>query len=236
MNKVALVTGAGVRLGKAIALRLGAEGYDLALHYRGSRQEAEDTAGGVPRGELFQADLGRPDGAAGLASAVLERMGQVDLLVNSAAIFFPTPTLAQAEESWDELMSLNVRAPLSLARHLEGTLRAQRGSIVNIVDIYALRPAERFLSYSVSKGALWSLTQSLAMHFAPDVRVNAVSPGAALPPVGATPEEEERLTGKVPLQRMGGADSIAQAVSYLAAADFVTGQMICVDGGRTLRM
>lgn len=236
MNKVALVTGAGVRLGKAIALRLGAEGYDLALHYRGSHEQAEDTARGVPRGELFQADLAQRDGGAALAAAVLKRMGRVDLLVNSAAIFYPTPTLAEAEDAWDDFMSINARAPLSLARHLEGTLRAQRGSIVNIVDIYALRPAERFWTYSVSKGAAWSLTQSLALHFAPDVRVNAVSPGAALPPVGASPEEEERLTGKVPLQRMGGAEAIAQAVSYLAAAEFVTGQMLCVDGGRTLLM
>lgn len=236
MKKVALVTGAGVRLGKAIALQLGADGYELALHYRGSREEAEDTASRVPRAQLFQADLGARDGAKCLAGAVLDKMGQLDLLVNSAAIFYPTPTLAEAEDAWDDFLNLNVRAGLSLARHFEGTLRAQRGSIVNVVDIYALRPAQRFLSYSVSKGAFWSLTQGLALHFAPDVRVNAVSPGAALPPVGASPEEEERLTGKVPLQRMGGAESIAQAVSYLAAADFVTGQMICVDGGRTLLM
>lgn len=228
MKKVALVTGAGVRLGKAIAEQLHQDGYELALHYRGSVPNAP----GFP----FQSDLAGPGAAQDLADKVLERFGRLDLLVNSASIFYPTPELSEAEAQWDAFMQLNVKVPLQLVRSFEGTLRQQRGAVINIVDIYALRPLARFLPYCVSKGALWSLTQNLALQLAPDVRVNAVSPGAALPPPGANPQEEERLIAPIPLGRLGGAGSIAEAVSYLARADFVTGQMLCVDGGRTLRM
>jgi pteridine reductase len=236
--KIALVTGAGVRLGQAIAQQLARDGYDLALHYKDSR--AEETAAFV-RGqgraaELFQADLSRREAPAGLAAEVLEKMGGVDLLVNSAALFYPSHTLAEAEEHWDGLLDLNLRAPFLLVRHLESSLRARQGCVINIVDIYAHRPLAGFLPYCVSKGALWSLTQSLALQLAPEVRVNAVAPGAALPPAGAPPEVAQQLAKPIPLQRIGSAEDIAQACSYLAAAPFVTGQMIDVDGGRSLRM
>lgn len=239
-NKVALVTGAGIRLGKAIALQLASEGFQLALHYRGSKEGVEDTEskirsqGGEAR--VFSADLGNASAPAQLAESVLEAFGRVDVLINSAAIFYPTPTLEESEEHWDAFMELNLRAPFRLVRALEASLRQHQGSIVNIVDIYAHRPLARHLPYCVSKGALWTLTQSLALQLAPDVRVNAVSPGAALPPAGAPPEVAERLAEPIPLARIGCAEDIAQAVSYLVSAPFVTGQMIDVDGGRTLRM
>lgn len=239
-TKVALVTGAGVRLGKAIAIRLASEGFDLALHYRGSRDEVEDTQRTIlslgSQAEIFQSDLSQAQAPAQLAREVLDRMGKVDVLVNSAAIFYPTPSLEDSEEHWDAFMDLNLRAPFRLVRHLQQTLREQAGSIINIVDIYSHRPLANHLPYCVSKGALWSLTQSLALQLAPEIRVNAVSPGAALPPAGAPPEVAERLAVPIPLQRIGCAEDIAQAVSYLVHAPFVTGQMINVDGGRTLKM
>lgn len=239
-TKVALVTGAGIRLGKAIAIRLAREGFDLALHYRGSRSEVEDTQRRIldlgSKAEIFQSDLSQAEAPAQLARKVMESMGKVDVLVNSAAIFYPTPSLDESDEHWDAFMDLNLRAPFRLVRHLQQTLREQGGSIVNIVDIYSHRPLAHHLPYCVSKGALWSLTQSLALQLAPEIRVNAVSPGAALPPAGAPPEVADRLAVPIPLQRIGCAEDIAQAVSYLVHAPFVTGQMINVDGGRTLKM
>ncbi len=239
-TKVALVTGAGIRLGKAIAIRLAREGFDLALHYRGSRSEVEDTQRSIldlgSKAEIFQSDLSQAEAPAQLARKVMESMGKVDVLVNSAAIFYPTPSLDESDEHWDAFMDLNLRAPFRLVRHLQQTLREQGGSIVNIVDIYSHRPLAHHLPYCVSKGALWSLTQSLALQLAPEIRVNAVSPGAALPPAGAPPEVADRLAVPIPLQRIGCAEDIAQAVSYLVHAPFVTGQMINVDGGRTLKM
>ena len=240
MSKVALVTGAGVRLGKSIAIQLARQGFNLALHYRGSQQPAEDTLQQVEQqgcqGALFQADLSQGAQVEELCSRVLQRFGRVDALINSAAIFFPTPSLQESLTHWDEFLDLNLKAPFLTTLHLEATLRQHRGCVVNIVDIYAQRPLARHLPYCVSKGALWSLTQSLALQLAPDVRVNAVSPGAALPPAGAPPETAERLAQAIPLQRIGCAEDIAEAVGYLVSAPFVTGQMICVDGGRTLRM
>ncbi len=240
MNKVALVTGSGIRLGKAIALQLARQGYDLALHYRGSQQPAQDTLEQVEalgrRGALFQADLSQADQVESMCKAVLESFSRVDALINSAAIFYPTPSLQESLQHWDEFLNLNLKAPLLTTLHLENTLRHHQGCIVNIVDIYAQRPLARHLPYCVSKGGLWTLTQSLALQLAPEVRVNAVSPGAALPPAGAPPEAAEKLATPIPLQRIGCAEDIAEAVGYLVSAPFVTGQMLCVDGGRTLRM
>lgn len=226
--RVALVTGAGVRLGQAIANRLEQEGLVVARHYHRSRP--------LEAGPAFCVDLSQRQGPKELASAVLGELGRVDVLINSAAVFFPSPSLEQSEEDWDTFLDLNLRAPFLLVRHLAESLRQQQGCIVNVTDIYAQRPLARHLPYCVSKGALWSLTQSLALELAPEVRVNAVAPGAALAPAGAPPETAERLAQALPLQRMGSGQDIAQAVSYLVNAPFVTGQMLCVDGGRTLRM
>lgn len=240
MNKVALVTGSGIRLGKAIAIQLARQGYDLALHYRGSHEQAQDTLQQVEalgrRGALFQADLSQADQVQPMCEAVLEQFSRVDALINSAAMFYPTPSLQESVQHWDEFLNLNLKAPLLTALHLETTLRQHQGCIVNIVDIYAQRPLARHLPYCVSKGGLWTLTQSLALQLAPEVRVNAVSPGAALPPAGAPLEAAQQLAVPIPLQRIGCAEDIAGAVGYLVSAPFVTGQMLCVDGGRTLKM
>jgi pteridine reductase len=227
-EKVALITGAGVRLGRATALQLAQDGYQVALHYRGSKPDVE--------GELFQADLSQAGECERLAQEVMARFGRLDVLVNNAAIFFPTPTLAECEEHWDEFMNLNLRAPFRLVRQFEQTLRAQQGCVVNIVDIYALRPTPKHIPYVVSKGALWTLTQALALQLAPDVRVNAVSPGAALPPVGYPPPPEGKRYDHIPLGRLGCAEDIAQAVSYVVSAPYLTGHMLNVDGGRLLRI
>lgn len=227
-RKVALVTGAGVRLGQAVAAALAREGYDLLLHVH--RSEPEALAGRV---EMVRADLTRREGVQELVQVALSRFERLDLLVNNAAIFGPSP-LERALDDWDRFRTLNLEAPLGLAVGLAERLRASRGAIVNLADIYGERPLKGHLPYCLSKAGVVMLTRSLALELAPEVRCNAVSPGAALLPAEAEPEHERRLTESIPLGRLGGVDSIAEAVVFLARAEFVTGQVLRVDGGRTL--
>ncbi len=219
--KVALVTGAGVRLGQAIAHRLHQAGYELILHLHRS---ASELPGRIVRGDLS-------DRAA--VEKIVDHVDRLDLLVNNAAGFHPS-TLENALQDWDELRKLNLDAPMLLSLGLADRLKASRGAIVNIADIYGELPLKGHLPYCVTKAGVVMLTRCLALELAPEVRVNAVAPGAALPPSGAPPEYEEKLKQRIPLQRVGGAESIAETVLFLAQADFVTGQVLRVDGGRTL--
>lgn len=220
-SKVALVTGAGVRLGQAIAYRLHQAGYELILHLHRS---ASELPGRIVRGDLS-------DRAA--VQRVVESVDRLDLLVNNAAMFHPGG-LENALADWDRFRALNLEAPLALSVGLAGHLRASRGAIVNIADIYGELPLKGHLSYCLSKAGIVMLTRSLALELAPEVRVNAVAPGAALPPATADASYEEQLKKRIPLQRIGGAEAIAEAVLYLAQSDYVTGQVLRVDGGRTL--
>lgn len=219
--KVALVTGAGVRLGQAIAACLHREGYELILHLHRSASE-------LP-GRVVRGDLSRREDVQRIVAAV----DRLDLLVNNAASFHSSSP-ENALEDWDRFRALNLEAPMALSLGLADRLRASRGAIVNIADIYAERPLAGHMPYCVSKAGLLMLTRCLALELAPEVRCNAVAPGAALPPAQAGAEHEQRLKEKIPLQRLGGAEAIAEAVLYLARADFVTGQVLRVDGGRTL--
>lgn len=221
MSKVALVTGAGVRLGQAIAARLASAGYELIQHLHHS---ASELPGRVVRGDLS-------DRAA--VRKIVEHVDRVDLLVNNAATFHPSG-LDDALSDWDEFRALNLEAPMALALGLRDKLKASRGAIVNIADIYAEQPLKGHLPYCLSKAGVLMLTRCLALELAPEVRVNAVAPGAALPPAGADPDYEEKLKQRIPLARIGGGEAIADAVLFLAEADFVTGQVLRVDGGRTL--
>ncbi len=227
-RKVALVTGAGVRLGQAVAAALAREGYDLLLHVH--RSEPEALAGRV---EMVRADLTRREGVQKLVQVALSRFERLDLLVNNAAIFGPSP-LERALDDWDRFRALNLEAPLGLAVGLAQRLRASGGAIVNLADIYGERPLKGHLPYCLSKAGVVMLTRCLALELAPEVRCNAVAPGAALPPAEAAPDYERRLAEQIPLGRLGGAESIAEAVVFLARAEFVTGQVLQVDGGRTL--
>ena len=239
-GKVALVTGAARRIGAAIARRLHASGASVVLHYRGADTdvaalEKELNAARAGSAAREKAELLAPIAPRALVSAATERFGRLDLLINNASSFFPTP-VGQIEAShWEELMGSNLRAPLFLAQEAAPELGKHGGSIVNIVDIHAERPLKGYLVYSVAKSGLAALTRALAVELAPAVRVNGVAPGAiAWPEDGQfPPPERERIVATTPLARLGSPEEIAQAVHFLACAPFVTGQILAVDGGRS---
>lgn len=237
--KLALVTGAGVRLGQASAVRLARAGFDLLVHYNSSADSAAETARLVQaegrRATLIQADLGGPDGVEALAREVGEATPGLDVLVNNAAIFHASPSPEDWVEHWDQFHWVNLKSPFLLTVRLLPLLRQRSGCVVNIVDIWSRYPLKRFLPYSVAKSGLEALTRSLALELAPEIRVNGVSPGAALPASGSDGAIDKMLT-QVPLGRMGGAEAIAEAVEFLCRADYITGQILPVDGGRTINL
>lgn len=235
----ALVSGAGVRLGRACAIQLASSGHDIFVHYNSSLEPAQETARLVRElgreAVIIQADLSQESGVQALWEAVSNETDQLDVLVNNAAIFYPTTTPSDWVEHWDQFQMVNLKSPFLLTMGVLPLLEAAEGCVVNIVDIWARFPLRRFLPYSVAKAGLEALTKNLALELAPRVRVNGVSPGAALPASGSEGNVEKMLT-QVPLGRLGGAESIAQAVDYLCRADYVTGQILAVDGGRTINL
>ena len=240
-GKVALVTGAARRIGAAIARRLHAAGASLVLHYRGAEGEAAaleaELNNARPKSAArVKADLLAPVAPRALVSAALERFGALDVLVNNASTFYPTALGAIEGGHWEELVGSNLRAPLFLAQEAAPRLRQARGAIVNIADIHAERPLKGYLVYSVAKAGLVALTRALALELAPEVRVNAVAPGAiAWPEDGQfEPAERSRIVASTPLGRLGAPEEIARAVHFLASAPFITGQVLAVDGGRSV--
>jgi pteridine reductase len=240
-GKVALVTGAARRIGAAIARRLHAAGAQVLLHYRGSEGdaaalEAELNAARGKSAARVKADLLAPVAPRALVGAALEHFGALDLLVNNASSFFPT-ALGEIEGGhFDELIGSNLRAPLFIAQEAAPHLRKVKGAIVNLADIHAERPLRGYLVYSVAKSGLVALTRALALELAPEVRVNAVAPGAVAWPEDGQfePAERDRIVATTPLARLGSPEEIARAVHFLAAAPFVTGQVLSVDGGRSV--
>jgi pteridine reductase len=224
---VALVTGAGVRVGRAIALDLARHGWTVAAHYRGHRP---------PRGLwALQADLAAPDGPARLAEAFRQRFGRLDLLVNSAAAFEGQPLRALDAAAFDAQLDLNARAPLLLCGALASLLRRSRGAVVNVADIGGgLVPWSGYAAYCASKAALVRITECLALELAPRVRVNAVAPGTVLWPESYPAARRRALAARIPLGRAGTPGDVAQAVRFLAEAPYVTGAVLPVDGGRRL--
>jgi pteridine reductase len=223
--RVALVTGAGVRVGNAIARDLARHGWRVAAHYRTHR----------PRGfaAALQADLALPDGPARLAAAFRERFSRLDLLVNGAAAFDAIPVERTDAAAFDSQMDLNARAPLLLVKALLPLLRRARGSVVNVADVGGgLVAWHGHAAYAASKAALVRLTECLALDLAPDVRVNAVAPGTVLWPDSYPAALRRTLVRRIPLGRAGEPGDVAQAVRYLADAPFVTGAVLPVDGGR----
>jgi pteridine reductase len=240
-SKVALVTGAARRVGAAIARRLHAAGANVVLHYRGAEGEAaqlekELNAARAGSAMKVRGDLLALVAPKALVDAALQRFARLDILVNNASAFYPTP-LGQIELShWEELIGSNLRAPLFLSQAAAPRLALAGGVIVNIADIHAERPLKGYVVYSIAKSGLVALTRSLALELAPGVRVNAVAPGAiAWPEDGQfDPGERERIVATTPLRRIGNPDEVAQAVHFLCTAPFVTGQVLAVDGGRSL--
>jgi len=237
-GKRALVTGGGQRVGQAIALALGRAKMRVAVHYHASRLGAEATATAIRASGgdavLLKADLNDRNEARRLADDALTALGGLDLFVASAANFERIPYEGVDDDAFDRAMRLNVAAPFALAQRLTPALRASRGSMVFITCTSATAPFKNYLPYVVSKGAVRQLMRTLALELAPEVRVNAVAPGAVLPPDGMSPEALERLVRQIPLGHHGQATDVAQAVLYLAQASFVTGEELVVDGGRTV--
>ena len=240
-GKVALVTGAARRIGAAIARRLHGAGANLVLHYRGAdddaaRLEKELNAARAGSAMKLKGDLLAPVAPKALVDAALQRFARLDILVNNASAFFPTAVGEIEASHWEELIGANLRAPLFLAQAAAPQLAVAGGAIVNIADIHAERPLKGYVVYSIAKAGLAALTRSLALELAPAVRVNAVAPGAiAWPEDGQfDPAERSRIVATTPLARTGTPEEIAQAVHFLCTAPFVTGQVLAVDGGRSI--
>lgn len=235
----ALVTGAGRRIGRALALEAARAGYDVAIHCRASTDEAEETAADVRalgrRAALVRADLSNETETGGLIDQATEALGPVTLLVNSASAFEDDRVGSLSRRTWDLHLETNLRAPLVLAQAFAAALPADRaGLVVNIVDQRVWRPNPQFFSYTLSKAGLWWATQTLAQALAPRIRVNAIGPGPVLPSVHQAPGEFEAEAAGTLLQRRATPDEIAAALRYLIDATSVTGQMIAVDGGQHL--
>jgi pteridine reductase len=244
-GKVILVTGGARRVGVAICRRLHSRGASLVVHYRASESEAralEAELDQVRPGSvaLVQADLLETANLPRLIDETVSHFGRLDALVNNASSFFPTPLGEVTEDGWEDLIGSNLKAPLFLSQAAAPQLKRQRGCIVNIVDIHSEWPLKRYVVYNAAKGGLASLTRSLAVELAPEVRVNGISPGPILwPEAGEWMDEASRqhIIGRTLLKRTGEPDDIARTVSFLIAdAPYITGQIIAVDGGRSVNL
>lgn len=238
---VALITGAARRVGAVIARTLHAAGFDLALHYRHSADEARALALDLDsrrRGStlLVPAELADLVALPVIIEHVLKHYGRLDALVNNASAFFPTPVDSATPQQWNQLFASNAQAPFFLSQAAIPALRDARGSIVNLIDIYAERPLADHPLYCMAKAALAAMTRSLALDLGPEVRVNGVAPGAVLWPGDGKPyDDQQAMLARTPLQRAGSPEDVANTVLWrLRDAPFVTGQIIRVDGGRTL--
>ncbi len=240
-GKCALITGAARRIGATIASRLHEAGASVAIHYRGSAQEATDlrdqlNAKRNNSAETFQADLNDQKNIDSLVQDVLQWSGQLDVLVNNASGFYPTPIGSITTDQWDDLIGSNLKAPLFLSQAAMPALKNSNGCIINIVDIHAQRPLRDHPVYGTAKAGLAMLTRSLAKDLAPEIRVNGISPGAILwPEDEMTEDTKENILNQIPLARQGKPNDIADTVIFLARdAHYITGQIIAVDGGRSL--
>jgi pteridine reductase len=237
-NRVALVTGAGKRLGRAVALRLATEGADVAIHYGNSRAEAEEVAKEVVklgrRSAVFSADLRDVPAIKKMIPDVAEHFGRLDILINSAANFLETKFGETKEETWDASLDTNLKAPFFCAQAAAPFLgKSGKGAVVNFADIGGLMGWTGFLPHSVSKAGVIMMTRVLAKEMAPKVRVNAIAPGTITMP-GDPSEWEADFIRRAPLQRSGRPQEITDAIIYLVTAEFMTGHVLVLDGGRTL--
>jgi pteridine reductase len=240
-GKTVLITGAARRVGAEIARQLHASGANLLLHYRSSAEDAEALArelNAVRAGSAVcaECDLLEVAQLPGLVGRALEEFGSLDVLINNASTFFPTPVGDITEIDWDDLLGTNLKAPLFLSQAAAPALTERGGLIINIADIHGMRPLRRYPVYSVAKAGLIMLTKSLARELGPRVRVNAVAPGPVMWPAdGLTAELREEIVSRTALKRPGSAAEVARACLFFAGeATSITGQVVAVDGGRSI--
>jgi pteridine reductase len=238
-NKVAIVTGAAVRLGRAQALALAERGARLVIHYNSSAGPAAEVVRQIQSmgGDAIavQADLGQPMHAPAIVERAIARFGQADILVNSASIFEPGGWQDTDEENWDQHFDINLKAPFFLTQAFAGRISpGRRGHVVNIADWRAVSPGTDHVAYTLTKAALVAMTKSLAQALAPQIQVNAIAPGLILPPPGKGEAYLEQRAPHIPLQRVGSADEIAETLLFLLHSDFVTGELLYVTGGEHL--
>ena len=241
LGRTALVTGAARRVGRAIALAMAGRGMDIVIHYKSSAAEARATAEAAEglgrRAVVVQADLAQQEEVAALADRAIQAFGKIDVLVNSAALFYRTPLEKITAQDWEQFLRVNLTGPFLLARRLGLQMRRRgEGKIINVADVAGIAPWADFLPYSVSKGALITLTKGLAKALAPEVQVNAVAPGSVLLPEEYGDKEREAIVKATPLKRIGEPADVANTVLFLLeGSDFITGQVVVVDGGRSIK-
>ena len=240
-GKSVLVTGAAKRVGAQIARVLHAAGASVVLHYRSSAEDATALAAELnalrpDSAQTAECDLLDITQFPALIARCVQAFGGLDVLVNNASTFYPTPVGDITEIDWDDLLGTNLKAPLFLAQAANGPLRERAGLILNVADIHGLRPLRRYPVYSIAKAGLIMLTKALSRELGPHVRVNAVAPGPVMWPAdGLDKELQEKIIRRTALKRPGSADEVARACLYFAAdAPYVTGQVLAVDGGRSI--
>ncbi|HEY0777920.1 MAG TPA: SDR family oxidoreductase, partial [Gemmatirosa sp.] len=237
--RVALVTGAAHRVGRALAVALGGRGMRVAVHFRSDPAAAAETcrlveaAGGGA--EAFAADLAEASAPGALIRTVADRFGRLDVLVNSAGVMVRTPVAEVTTEAWDAMFAINLRAPFFCAQAAAAVM-PEGSAIINIADLAALETWPAYVPHGISKAGVVQMTRALARALAPRIRVNAIAPGTVLLPEGWSHADAERLRSTTPLQRNGSPEDVARAMLYLLDADFVTGETIVVDGGRHVRV
>ncbi len=240
INKTALITGAAIRIGAAIAEQLHSSGMNVIIHYNSSAKEAHELVrklNGIRRDSaiMIQANLEHEEYYSALIDAALDFKGELDVLINNASAYYPTSLGSLDDQQWNELINTNLKAPLFLSQLAAKSLRSNKGCIINITDIHANRPLRNHSVYSISKAGLVMLTQSLAKEMAPAIRVNAISPGVIMWPDDIEEEKKNEILNETMMKRTGNVEDITKAILFLIKdADYITGQVLNIDGGRTL--
>ena len=241
MNKTIFITGAAKRIGKQIALTFKELGWNIIIHYNSSKNDAQVLAdeinGTNPDSAItVQGNLDVKEDVEKVINEVRDAFPTIDLLINNASTFYPTPIEDISEEHWDKLVGSNLKGPLFLIKGLKDKLKESKGSIINITDTNLSKGVANYSIYSAAKAGLESITKGLARELAPDIKVNAIAPGAMLEPpdVTWTEEQKSKVISSIPLNRMGSEKDISEAVKFLAKSNYITGQIIKVDGGRSL--
>ncbi|MDB3881492.1 pteridine reductase [Gammaproteobacteria bacterium] len=241
MNKRILITGAAKRIGKEMALSFFNKGWDIVIHYNSSKDEAEGLAVQMNSERnnsamLVQANLDNTNEVENLVKKILSKNRSIDALINNASTFYPTPIGTFSEENWNALMGSNLKAPLFLIQSFHKELEKNKGFIINVTDINVNRALVNHSIYLAAKSGLQTLTKSLAKELAPNIRVNAIAPGAILEPPNTdwTAEQKNNIINAVPMKRMGTEKDIVDAAIYLSEAEYVTGQILNIDGGKSL--